>query len=58
MQQIPKKVPNYSRVGWASSDILEFVFSWNGLSPAIFHRLKNPGKKNKEEKAAIPASIL
>lgn len=22
--------------------ILEFVFFWNGLSPAIFHRLKNP----------------
>lgn len=36
---------------------LELVFSWKGLSPAIFNRLKNPGK-SKEEKAAIPASIL
>lgn len=39
--------------------ILEFVFSWNGLSPAIFQRLKNPTvEESKEEKAAISTSML
>lgn len=45
-----------SRLGF-QWPIVEFVFSWNGLSPAILHRLKNPGK-SKEEKAAIPTLIL
>lgn len=37
--------------------ILEFVFSSNGLSPAFFHGLKNPGK-SKEEKAAFQHQYL
>lgn len=30
MQQIPKKMPNYSRVGWASSDLY-----WNLFFPEM-----------------------
>lgn len=57
MQQIPEKMPNYSRVGWASSDpYWNLVFPEMGYLQPFFTGSKT--RKSKAKKAAIPTSML
>lgn len=51
MQQIPKKVPNYSRVGWASSDPYQNLFfpEMGYLQPS-FTGSKTQGRRIKKRK--------
>lgn len=52
MQQISKKILNYSRVGWASSHPY-----WNLFFPETGYLQPFFTGKSKEEKAAIPTSV-